>query len=119
MKNSNLKDETNSQRPNFVSMTHILQHAAQIYPKHTAIISGKNEITFADYYNCVAGLACNLIEMGAMNQRVIVLKPNSIETAILAGVKASADALVVILAAKEAISPISLLMRSNDGCFRG
>ena len=72
------------QRPEFESMVHMLAHAAKDHPDHTAIISGENEITFADYYACVAGMAHNLIAMGAKGERVIVLKANSIETAVAA-----------------------------------
>jgi long-chain acyl-CoA synthetase len=64
------------QRPEFESMVHMLAHAAKEHPDHIAVISGDNEITFADYYACVAGLANNLIDMGARNERVIILKAN-------------------------------------------
>ena len=79
------------QRPEFDSMVHMLAHAAKEHPDHTAVISGENEITFADYYACVAGLAENLIAMGAKGERVIVLKANSIETAVAANAVAATN----------------------------
>ena len=82
MVNSISERTTVPKRPEFESMVHILAHVAKEHPGHTAIISGQNEINFADYYSCVAGLAHNLIEMGAKDERVIVLRPNSIETAV-------------------------------------
>ncbi|MBT3988888.1 MAG: AMP-binding protein [Rhodospirillaceae bacterium] len=84
------------QRPEFDSMVHMLAHAAKEHPDHTAVISGENEITFADYYACVAGLAENLIAMGAKGERVIVLKANSIETAVAANAVWAAGAQVVM-----------------------
>jgi long-chain acyl-CoA synthetase len=84
------------QRPEFESMVHMLAHAAKEYPDHTAIICGDDEITFADYYACVAGLASNLIDMGAKNERVIILKANSIETAVAANAVWAAGAQVIM-----------------------
>ena len=84
------------QRPEFESMVHMLAHAANEYPDNTAIISGDNEISFADYYACVAGLANNLIEMGAKSERVIVLKANSIETAVAANAVWAVGAQVIL-----------------------
>jgi long-chain acyl-CoA synthetase len=84
------------QRPEFESMVHMLAHAAKEHPDHIAVISGDNEITFADYYACVAGLANNLIDMGARNERVIILKANSIETAVAANAVWAAGAQVIM-----------------------
>ena len=92
--NSQLAIEKN--RPEFESMVHMLAHAAKEYPNHIAVISGENEITFADYYACVAGLANNLLKMGAKNERVIILKANSIDTAIAANAVWAAGAQVVM-----------------------
>ena len=64
MTNENSQRAPELQRPEFESMVHMLAHAAKEHPDHTAVISGQNEITFADYYACVAGLANNLLEMG-------------------------------------------------------
>lgn len=61
------------QRPKFDSMVHMLAHAAKEHPEHTAVVSGENEISFADYYACVAGLAKNLIAMGAKGDRKSVV----------------------------------------------
>ena len=96
MTNENSQRAPELQRPEFESMVHMLVHAAKEHPDHTAVISGENEITFADYYACVAGLANNLIEMGAKNERVIVLKANSIETAVAANAVWAAGAQVVM-----------------------
>ena len=84
------------QRPEFDSMVHMLAHAAAEHPNHTAVISGDNEISFADYYACVAGLAHNLIEMGARGERVVVLKANSVETAVAANAVWAAGAQVIM-----------------------
>ena len=84
------------QRPEFDSMVHMLDHAAKEHPGHTAVISGENEITFADYYACIEGLAQNLIEMGAKGERVVILKANSIETAIAANAVWAAGAQVIM-----------------------
>ena len=96
MTNKNSQRAPELQRPEFESMVHMLAHAAKEHPDHTAVISGQNEITFADYYACVAGLANNLIEMDAKNERVIVLKANSIETAVAANAVWAAGAQVVM-----------------------
>jgi long-chain acyl-CoA synthetase len=84
------------QRPEFDSMVHMLAHAAKELPGHTAIISGEDEITFADYYACVAGMAVNLIEMGAKGERVIVLKANSVDTAVAANAVWAAGAQLIM-----------------------
>ena len=55
MTNANSQRAPEHQRPEFDSMVHMLAHAAKEHPGHTAVISGENEITFADYYACVAG----------------------------------------------------------------
>ncbi|HJO86595.1 MAG TPA: hypothetical protein QF359_06500, partial [Rhodospirillales bacterium] len=70
------------QRPEFETMVHMLAHAANEHPERTAIISGENEITYADYFACAAGLATALIEMGVKGERVVVLKSNSIVTSV-------------------------------------
>ena len=72
------------QRPEFETMVHMLAHAANEHPERTAIISGENEITYADYFACAAGLAAALIEMGVKGERVVVLKSNSIATSVAA-----------------------------------
>jgi long-chain acyl-CoA synthetase len=84
------------QRPEFNSMVHMLAHAAKEHPDHTAVISGEKKISFADYYACVAGLAKNLIEMGAKGERVILLKANSIEMAVAANAIWAAGAQLVM-----------------------
>ncbi|MAF47093.1 MAG: AMP-binding protein [Rhodospirillales bacterium] len=71
-------------RPEFETTVHMLAHAARQHPDHTAIISGENEITYADYYACAAGLAAELGDMGAKGERVVVLKGNSVETSVAA-----------------------------------
>ncbi len=96
MTNANSQRAPEHQRPEFDSMVHMLAHAAKEHPGHTAVISGENEITFADYYACVAGLARNLIEMGAKGERVVVLKANSIETAVAANAVWAAGAQVIM-----------------------
>jgi long-chain acyl-CoA synthetase len=83
-------------RPEFESMVHMLSHAAKEHPDHTAVISGDNEITFANYYACIAGLAANLIKMGAKGERVVILKANSIETAVAANAVWAAGAQVIM-----------------------
>ena len=70
------------QRPDFETMVHMLAHAADEHPDRTAIISGENEISYADYYACVAGLSAALIAMGVRGERVIILKANSVETSV-------------------------------------
>jgi len=72
------------QRPEFETMVHMLAHAANEHPDRTAIISGENEISYANYYACIAGLAATLIEMGVKGERVVVLKSNSVETSVAA-----------------------------------
>jgi long-chain acyl-CoA synthetase len=84
------------QRPKFNSMVHMLAHAAKEHPEHTAVVSGENEISFADYYACVAGLAENLIAMGAKGERIVILKANSIGTAVAANAAWAAGAQVIL-----------------------
>ena len=69
-------------RPEFETMIHMLAHAAQQHPGRTAIISGENKITYADYYACVAGLSEALIHMGARGERVVILQANSVATSV-------------------------------------
>ncbi|MDP6108521.1 MAG: class I adenylate-forming enzyme family protein, partial [Rhodospirillales bacterium] len=83
-------------RPEFDSMVHMLVHAAKEHPNRTAVISGENEITFSDYHACVAGLAENLVAMGAKGERVVVLKANSIETAVAANAVWAAGAQLIM-----------------------
>ena len=86
----------NHNRPEFDSMVHMLAHAAKEYPDHTAVISGENEISFATYYACVAGLAHILIGMGASGERVVILKANSVETAVATNAVWAAGAQVIL-----------------------
>jgi long-chain acyl-CoA synthetase len=84
------------QRPEFESAIHMLAHAAENHPERTAIISGPDEISYADYYSCVAGLAANLIDMGAKGERVIILKANSVATSVATYAVWAAGAQVVL-----------------------
>jgi long-chain acyl-CoA synthetase len=70
------------QRPEFETMIHMLAHAAEQHPERTAIISGENKISYAEYYACAAGLAAVLIEIGARDERVVIIKANSVETSV-------------------------------------
>lgn len=84
------------QRPEFETAVHMLAHAARKYPDRMAIISGNDEITYADYYSCVAGLAANLLEMDARGERVVILKGNSVATSVATYAVWAAGAQVVL-----------------------
>lgn len=83
-------------RPEFETAVDMLAHAADRHPNHLAIICGENEITYSDYYACAAGMAASLVEMGALNERVIIIKSNSIETSVAVYAVWAAGAQVVL-----------------------
>ncbi len=89
--------ESKLKRPEFETMVHMLAHAAAEHPDRTAIISGENEISYADYYACTAGLAAVLQEMGATGERVIIFKANSVETSVATYAVWAAQGIAVLL----------------------
>lgn len=70
--------------PEFESMVHLLNNAADNYPERTAIISNDDQIDYRTYRNCVAGLAALLLQYGVKGERVVMMNPNSIDSAVAA-----------------------------------
>jgi long-chain acyl-CoA synthetase len=83
-------------RPDFETPLHMLAHAATGHPDRLAIISGENTITYADYYAAIAGMAANLLALGAKGERVVILKSNSVETSVAVYAAWAAGAQVVL-----------------------
>ena len=64
--------------PELETVVDMLDQAATRYPDRIAIISNEDQITYRDYRNCIAGMAAELINLGAKGECVAMMNPNSI-----------------------------------------
>jgi long-chain acyl-CoA synthetase len=79
------------------TVVHMLRDAAVHSPDVTALICEDETLSYAEYAACVAGLAQELVAMGASGGRVALLMANSIDIAVATFAVQSAGAQVVPL----------------------
>ena len=60
------------------SIVHMLDHTANAFGEHPAVVSGEDSLSYNSLRQAVAGLARLLIATGAPGQRVATLLPNSL-----------------------------------------
>ena len=70
--------------PDFESAVQMLAYAVENYPERTAIIYEGDQISYREYGNCVAGMAAELAKFDLPGERVVMLNPNSITSAVAA-----------------------------------
>jgi long-chain acyl-CoA synthetase len=81
----------------FESVIQMFAHAAEAFPERTAIISSGDQISYRDYRNCVAGMATELAKYNIRGERVMMLNPNSITSAVVVYAVWAAGAQVAML----------------------
>jgi len=83
--------------PEFESVIQMFAYAAKTFPDRTAIISNGDQISYRDYRNCVAGMAAALAKYDIRGERVMMLNPNSITSAVVVYAVWAAGAQVAML----------------------
>ena len=92
--------------PRYESLVHMLAAAVDAHPQVTAVINEDQRITYAEFGRAVAGLARQLVAVGAKRgERVILLMPNSIEMDV---------ALMAVMAAGAQVSPINPFLTPHE-----
>ena len=79
------------------SVVHMLLEAASRWPEREALICDGVRVSFADYRDCVAALANELLAMGARGRRVALVMGNGIDICIAMFAAHAAGAQVVPL----------------------
>jgi long-chain acyl-CoA synthetase len=79
--------------PDYPSMVHALDFAAEHVPDRVAMVCEADRVTFTQYRRAVAGLAHELRRLGARGERVAIMLNTSIEMAVacLGGMAAGAQ----------------------------
>lgn len=66
----------------YPTIVHMLLDAVERAPGRDALICGAERLTYAEYLRCVAGLAHELLEMGAAGERVVFILGNSLDICV-------------------------------------
>jgi long-chain acyl-CoA synthetase len=83
--------------PHLPTLVHILRASIAAEPERVAMICGERQVSYTEFGRAVAGLATRLAPLRVAGGRIVVMVPNSIETAvaILATVTARAQVVPV------------------------
>ena len=91
--------------PHLPTLVHTLAEAVAREPERPAIICQQTQITYAEFGRAVAGLADHLARLDVAGNRVVVLMPNSIETAV---------ALIAVTAAHAQVAPVNPFFTEHE-----
>lgn len=84
--------------PHLPTLVQILREAVTTAPERIALICGDRQVTYAEFGRAVAGLARRLEQLQVAGGRVVVMVPNSIETAV---------AILAVATARAQVAPVN------------